>query len=239
MGGASRTWAILCGSQLDVYENRGEAIAGFRREPPRDTGPLANERVLRIRDIRVIGADGSQLGIMQSRQALDLAREQGLDLVLVAPAANPPVAKILDFGHYKYELRKREKEGKRKQQEVKGIKIRPGTAEHDLGFLLKNSRRFLEEGHKVKITCQFRAREITHPEIGRGKLDRMAETLSDIAVVERPPQLDGRLMVMVMVPKPSSKPQGNKKSAEAENEQNGGQALQDHGVGQDHPAPDA
>lgn len=211
------------------------AIAGFRRDAPRDTGPLANERVLRIRDVRVIDSDGSQLGIMQSRQALELAKQQGLDLVLMAPNANPPVAKIIDFGHFKYELRKKERESKKKQQEVKGIKISPRIAEHDINFLLKNARRFLEEGHKVKITCQFKAREITHPEIGRAKLDRMAEALGDIAVVERTPTLDGRLMVMVMYPKPAGKPQGNKKSAEAENEQNGGEAVQDNRNGQDNP----
>jgi translation initiation factor IF-3 len=200
---------------------------------------LANERVLRIRDIRVVGADGSQLGIMQSRQALDLAKSQGLDLVLMAPNANPPVAKIIDFGHYKYELRKKEREGKRKQQEVKGIKISPRIAEHDINFLLKNARRFLTEGHKVKITCQFRAREVTHPEIGRAKLDRMAADLNDIGTVDRPPSLDGKLMVMVMTPRPATKQQGKSKSAEAENKQNSGEALQDHGVGEDNPTPDA
>ncbi len=206
---------------------------------PRDTGPLANERILRIRDIRVIDADGSQLGIMQSRQALDRAKEQGLDLVLVAPAANPPVAKIIDFGHFKYELRKKEKEGKRKQQEVKGIKISPRIAEHDIQFLLKNSRRFLEEGHKVKITCQFRAREVTHPEIGRAKLVRMAEHLSDLGVIDRPPSLDGKLMIMVMTPKPP-KPTGSpKKSAETENKQDSSEAVQDNGNGKDNPTPDA
>lgn len=176
---------------------------------------------------------------MQSRQALDLAKQQGLDLVLLAPNANPPVAKIIDFGHYKYELRKKEREGKKKQQEVKGIKISPRIAEHDINFLLKNARRFLEEGHKVKITCQFRAREVTHPEIGRAKLERMAENLSDIGTVDRPPSLDGKLMVMVMTPRPATKPQGKTKSAETENKQNGSEALQDHGVGEDHPAPDA
>ena len=200
---------------------------------------MANERVLRIRDIRVVGADGSQLGIMQSRQALDLAKSQGLDLVLMAPNANPPVAKIIDFGHYKYELRKKEREGKRKQQEVKGIKISPRIAEHDMGFLTKNARRFLEEGHKVKITCQFRAREVTHPEIGRAKLDRMAESLSDIGTVDRLPTLDGKLMVMVMTPRPATKPQGKKKSAEAEDQQNGVEALQDNRNGEDNPKTDA
>lgn len=200
---------------------------------------MANERVLRFRDIRVVGSDGSQLGIMQSRQALDIARQQGLDLVLVAPNAQPPVAKIIDYGHYKYELRKKEKEGKRKTQDVKGIKISPRIAEHDIQFNVKKARRFLEDGDKVRFVCQFRAREVTHPEIGRGKLDRIAAELEDISSVERPPTLDGKLMAMVLMPKPQAKPQGKKTSAEAENKQNSGEAIQDHGIGEDHPTPDA
>jgi translation initiation factor IF-3 len=200
---------------------------------------LANERVLRFRDLRVVGSDGSQLGIMQSRQALDLAREQGLDLVLVAPAANPPVAKIIDFGHYKYEMRKREREGKKKTQEVKGIKISPRIAEHDLQFNVKKARKFLEDNDKVRFVCQFRAREITHPEIGRAKLDRIAQELEDISQIERPPTLDGKLMAMVLMPKPAAKTQGKQKSAEAENKQNGGEAVQSDGVGENHPATDA
>lgn len=176
---------------------------------------------------------------MQSRQALDIAREQGLDLVLVAPNANPPVAKIIDFGHYKYEIRKKERESKKKQQELKGIKISPRIAEHDINFLLRNARRFLTDGDKVKITCQFKAREVTHPEIGRQKLDRMAKELEDVATVERPPTLDGKLMVMIMLPKPAAKAsQGSKKSAENQNKQDGGEKVQSDRNGQDHPSPE-
>lgn len=153
--------------------------------------------------------------------------------MLVAPNANPPVAKIIDFGHYKYELRKKEREGKKKKQEVKGIKISPRIAEHDMAFMLKNARKFLSEGDKVRISCKFKAREITHPEIGEAKLKRMAADLEDIAVLERIPTLEGKDMVMVLAPKPV-KPTGTKKSAEAENEQNGSEEVQGDGIGEDH-----
>jgi len=192
-----------------------------------------NERVLRFRDVRVIGAEGEQLGIMQSRQALNQARELGLDLVMVSPTAQPPVCKILDYGKYKYQEQKLKSEKKSKQQEVKGIKISPRIAEHDLGFLLKNAIKFLEEGHKVKITCQFRAREITHPELGRKKLEYMAEQAKDLAVVERAPTLDGRLMIMVLTPKPQT---GKPKNAKDQDKQDGGKALQDNGNRKDNPA---
>lgn len=189
--------------------------------------------MLRFRDVRVIGPDGSQAGILQSRQALAMAREHGLDLVMVAPQAVPPVCKIIDYGRYKYETEKREKESKRKTQEVKGIKMRPGTADNDLNTLLKNASRFLLEGHKVKVTCQFRAREVTHPEIGLRKMQAFAEKLGDVGIIERPPSLDGKLMVMILLPKPAS---GGKKHAKDQNEQDGGQAVQDQRDGQD-PAP--
>jgi len=172
--------------------------------------------------VRVIDAEGNQLGILQSRQALNTAKEQGLDLVMVSPTAQPPVCKIIDFGKYKYSMEKQQKEGKRKQQDVKGIKISPRIAEHDIAFLEKNAIRFLEEGHKVKITCMFRAREVTHPEIGRKKLERMAADMADIAVIERPPTMDGRLMIMVLNPKPAT---GKQKNAKAENKQDGSEAV--------------
>lgn len=170
----------------------------------------------------MIDAEGNQLGILQSRQALNTAREQGLDLVMVSPTAQPPVCKIIDFGKFKYLTEKQQKEGKRKQQEVKGIKISPRIAEHDIAFLEKNAIRFLEEGHKVKITCMFRAREVTHPEIGRKKLERMAADMADISVIERPPTMDGRLMIMVLNPKPAT---GKQKNAKAENKQDGSEAV--------------
>jgi len=188
--------------------------------------------VLRFRDIRVIGADGEQLGILQSRQALTMAKEQGLDLVMVAPTAQPPVCRIIDYGKFKYTQGKQTKENKRKTQEVKGIKISPRIAEHDIQTALKKAITFLGEGHKVKITCQFRAREVTHPELGRKKLDAMAEQVKEIAVVERTPSMEGRLMIMILSPKPSH---GAKKHGKTENQQDGGEALQDLGIGQDHP----
>jgi len=194
---------------------------------------LINERCLRFRDVRVIDSGGEQLGILQTRQALNLAKEQGLDLVMVAPNSQPPVVRIIDHGRYKYEMRHKEKEGKKKQQDVKGIKISPRIAEHDLLFQTKKARKFLEDGDKVRVVCQFRAREITHSVLGKNKLDHMAEMLSDIATVERPPALDGRLMTMVMLPKPQ--PAG-KKNAKAENQQDGREAVQSDGDGKDHAA---
>jgi translation initiation factor IF-3 len=181
--------------------------------------------------VRLIGPDGGQVGIVPTREALDLAKRHELDLVLVTATANPPVCRIVDYGRYKYELARREREHKKKQQDVKGIKISPRIAEHDMAFLMRNAIRFLEEGHKVRITCQFRAREVTHPELGRMKLDRMAEEAAHLAVVERPPTLDGKMMTMVLVPKPRPSGKGHGKT---ENQQDGLQAVQGDRVGQDH-----
>ena len=184
----------------------------------------------------MIGAEGEPLGIMQSRQALADAKEMGLDLLMVAPNAVPPVCRIVDYGKYKYETEKREKEGKRKVQDVKGIKLRPGTAENDLNTLLRNARKFLEEGDKVRAVCQFRAREITHPEIGLKQMAKIAERLADVAIVEKTASLDGRQMVMVMIPKPKKSTEGKKKDAENQDTQDGSEAVQDHGNGENHPA---
>ncbi|OJU63482.1 MAG: translation initiation factor IF-3 [Armatimonadetes bacterium 55-13] len=182
-----------------------------------------NQRVLKYRDIRVIGSEGQQLGIMQSRQALQMARDEGLDLVMVSPTAQPPVCKIIDYGKHKYLEGKQGKDKKSKQLDVKGIKISPRIAEHDLTFLVKNAIKFLEEGHKVKVTCMFKAREITHPELGRKKLETFADMVKDLAVVERPPSLDGRLMIMVLNPKPNI---GSKKNAKAEDKQDSSEKVQ-------------
>jgi len=187
---------------------------------------------LRFRDVRVIGADGGQVGILQSRQALNMAREQGLDLVMVSPTAQPPVCKIIDFGKYKYETEKQAKENRKIKQDVKGIKMRPGTARGDLDTLLRKANEFLAEGHKVKVTCQFRAREVTHPEIGLRKMQAFADSLVGVAQMDKTPSLDGRLMTMVLSPKPGSG-QG-KKHAKDQNQQDRRQAVQDHGVGEDH-----
>jgi translation initiation factor IF-3 len=194
---------------------------------------MINERVLRFRDIRVIGPEGEQIGIIQSRPALNMAREQGLDLVLVSATANPPVCRIIDYGRHKYEMDKRERENKKKKTEVKGLKIKPSIAEHDLNTNLKKALGFLAEGDKVRIVCQFRAREITHPEIGRAKLQVFIDKTADVAQVERPPTMEANQMVVVLMPKSGK---GPKKDVKTQDKQDGGEAVQDHGQGKDHPA---
>ena len=170
---------------------------------------------------------------MQSRQALTLAKEEGLDLVMVSPTAQPPVCRIIDYGKHKYLEGKQGKDKKSKQQEVKGIKISPRIAEHDLQTNVAKAIRFLEDGNKVKVTCMFKAREITHPELGKKKLDLFAEACIELGTVERTPTLDGRLMIMVLTPKPNAV---KKKDAKDQNKQDGGQAVQNNGNGKNHAA---
>ena len=181
----------------------------------------------------MIGPEGDQLGIMQSRQALTLAKDEGLDLVMVSPTAQPPVCRIIDYGKHKYLEGKSGKDKKSKQQDVKGIKISPRIAEHDLQTNVGKAIRFLGEGNKVKVTCMFKAREITHPELGKKKLDTFAENVIEYGTVERTPTLDGRLMVMVLMPKPNA---GKKKDAKDQNKQDGGQAVQNHRNGKNNAA---
>jgi translation initiation factor IF-3 len=150
---------------------------------------------------------------------------------MVSPTAQPPVCRIIDYGRHKYLTEKQGKDKKSKQQDVKGIKISPRIAEHDLQTGITKAQRFLGEGHKVKVTCMFKAREITHPELGRKKLDAFAEAVAAISVVERIPTLDGRLMIMVLVPKPAAV---IKKNAKSEDKQNGGEAVQDLRQREDH-----
>jgi len=152
--------------------------------------------------VRVIAPDGKQLGILPVEQALALAEEMGLDLVEVAPQARPPVCRIMDYGKFKYEEQRRQREARKKQHQVqvKEVKMRPGIKEHDFAFKARHARRFLEEGHKVRVTVMFRGRQITHPELGKEVLDRFAEALRDVAKVEQEPQMDARTMVMVLAP---------------------------------------
>ncbi len=159
---------------------------------------------VRVRDVRLIDEEGQPLGILNVRDALALAVEKGLDLIEVAPAAQPPVCKIGDYGKIRYEQGKREREQhkKQKQQEIKGIKMRPVTAEHDFQVRLRHTQKFLEEGDKVKVTIQFKAREITHPEIARKLMDKMVESVGDKAIIEKPPSIEGRMMTMILSPKP-------------------------------------
>jgi translation initiation factor IF-3 len=163
-----------------------------------------NHRI-RVPEVRVIGADGGMLGVLQTHEALRLAQEQGLDLVEVNPKADPPVCKILDFGKYKYEEKKKAAEAKRKQSvvEVKEIKLRPKTDDHDIAFKIKAARRFLESGHKVKITVRFRGREITHPEKAQEQIDLIVPAVEDLANVETRPMMEARAMSVIIAPKPA------------------------------------
>jgi translation initiation factor IF-3 len=161
-----------------------------------------NDRI-RVREVRVIDEEGQQLGIMPPQQAIQMARDRGLDLVEVAPQATPPVCRIIDFGKYLYEQKKRAHEAKKKQVviEVKEIKFRPATDEHDYNFKMKHAQEILKEGNKVKATVRFRGREITHKELGAQLLDRLSEDLADCGIVEFRPRLEGMQMMIILAPK--------------------------------------
>lgn len=161
-----------------------------------------NEEI-RIREVRVTGANGEQLGIMQTKDALKLAEDQHLDLVEVAPKARPPVCKIMDFGKYRYEQQKRDKEARKKQKviTIKEVKLRPNIEQHDFDVKLKNAQRFIEEGNKVKVTVMFRGRELSHPELGTVILNKMSDALGDSVNVERTAKLEGKNMTMILSPK--------------------------------------
>ncbi|WP_088553681.1 translation initiation factor IF-3 [Calderihabitans maritimus] len=161
-----------------------------------------NEEI-RAREVRLIDVEGQQIGIMPLRDALKVAQGKGLDLVEVAPNANPPVCRIMDYGKYKYEQSKKEREARKKQKviNVKEVKLRPSIEEHDFQVKLRNAIRFLKHGDKVKVTIMFRGREISHAELGKELCDRLAEEVKDLASVERPPKVEGRNMVMILMPK--------------------------------------
>ncbi|MEC9442376.1 MAG: translation initiation factor IF-3 [Myxococcota bacterium] len=173
---------------------------GNRRENAgRSDEPRLNGRI-RAPEIRVIDPDGEQLGIMTVDDALEQAERFGLDLVEVAPNARPPVCRIMDYGKYKYQQKKRSSDARKKgaRVELKEIKLRPKTDEHDFMTKLKHARRFLEKNNKVKITIMFRGREITHPEIAREMLERAAVELADVAEVEQSARMEGRNMTMML-----------------------------------------
>ena len=161
--------------------------------------PRINERIQEA-EVRVIGSDGSQLGVMSPETAIERAVEEGLDLVEVAPGSRPPVCRIMDYGRYKYEQKKKSGKGKGHAASLKEIKLRPRTDDHDLDFKLKNARRFLMDGDKVKVTVMYRGREMVHREIGRRQLDRVTEMLGALAAVENPPRMEGRFLSMILVP---------------------------------------
>jgi translation initiation factor IF-3 len=166
--------------------------------------PIRVNHRIRVPEVRVIGADGGMLGVLQTHEALRMAQEQGLDLVEVNPKAEPPVCKILDFGKYKYEEKKKQAQARRNQSvvEIKEIKLRPKTDDHDIAFKVKAARRFIEGGHKVKFTVRFRGREITHPEKAHEQLDIILKAVDDVANIETRPMMEARAMSVVVAPKP-------------------------------------
>ncbi|TSC27808.1 translation initiation factor IF-3 [Corallococcus sp. Z5C101001] len=177
----------------------------IREQRNNSRGPNRDQRTnrrIRAREVRVVGSDGSQLGVMTIEAALERARTEGLDLVEVSPMAKPPVCKIMDYGKFKYEEKKKASDAKRTQVviQLKEVKLRPKTEEHDYEFKVRNTRRFIEEGNKAKVVIQFRGREITHKELGSAILDDVIKDLKDVAVAEQLPRMEGRQMFMILAP---------------------------------------
>ena len=163
---------------------------------------LINEEI-REREVRVIDADGTQLGIMATKDALRIAQEKELDLINIAPQAKPPVCKILDYGKYRFEQAKREKEAKKKQKviEVKEVRLSPNIEDHDMETKARMAVKFLQGGDKVKVSVRFRGRELTRTEVGKVVLDQFVKSIADYAEVEKTPKMEGRSMVMFLMPK--------------------------------------
>ena len=164
---------------------------------------LPINRQIKAKEVQLIGETGEKLGVMSLNEALEKAEDKNLDLVLVAPNANPVVCKIMNYGKYKFEQAKKEKEAKKKQRvlEVKEIRVTPNIEEHDFGFKLKNAKKFLADGNKVRITVRFRGREINNSKAGEVVLNKFIENLEDVATVEKKPKLEGRNMFIILVKK--------------------------------------
>ncbi len=170
--------------------------------PPVKEGPRVN-RDIRVREVQVIDAEGNNLGILQTLDAIRIAEEEGLDLVEVAPNAMPPVCKIMDYGRFRFQEQKKAAEARKKQKiiEIKEIKLRPGIDDHDFQTKMKAAKGFFAEGNKVKFTLRFRGREMAHQNIGMKVLDRVKEVTADYAKVENEPSLEGRQVTMVVAPR--------------------------------------
>ena len=173
-----------------------------RRRPPQDRGPRINHQI-RIRQIRVIDEDNGQLGVLETADALALAVRKGLDLVEIAPNQRPPVCRIMDYGKFKYEEKKKEQASRRKQHQVqvKELRVRPGTGEHDLQTKVKRARDFLEAGDKVLVCCLFRGRQMAHKDVGEQVIMEVVKHLSDVAKIEAPCRQEGRRMVLMLAKK--------------------------------------
>jgi len=170
-----------------------------RRSKPQ--GPRANERIKAL-DVQVIGSNGENLGSMQLSKAIQLAKNESLDLIEISPNTNPPVCKIMDIGKYKYDLQKKANQAKKKQKTVslKEIKLRPGTETHDYNFKIKNAKKFISKGDKVKFTVRFKGREMQHTDLGKELMSKIIEETKDVAKVESQPKFEGKQMVMIIQP---------------------------------------
>ena len=170
-----------------------------RRNKPK--GPRINERI-RVREVQVISSEGSNLGTLETNEAIRKAKEEGLDLIEISPNANPPVCKIIDVGKYRYDLQKKANKAKKKQKiiNLKEIKLRPVTEIHDYNFKIKNAKRFLEKGDKVKFTVRFKGREMQHTNLGNELMDRIINDTSTIGKVEIEPKLEGKQIIMIIQP---------------------------------------
>jgi translation initiation factor IF-3 len=170
-----------------------------RRSKPQ--GPKSNQQIRAI-DVQVIGSDGNNLGILPLKKAIEIAKEEGLDLIEISPNANPPVCKIMDMGKYKYDLQKKTNIAKKKQKIValKEIKMRPGTDVHDYNFKVKNAKKFLVNKDKVKFTVKFKGREMQHINLGRDLMNRIIEDTKDVGKIETHPKFEGRQMIMIIQP---------------------------------------
>ena len=189
--------------RASIWYRRNKTIARrpHNAPPTRDTGPRVNGRI-RSSEIRLIGAEGENIGLVTPERGMELAEQAGLDLVEISPNATPPVCKIMDFGKFKYEQQKREAEARKKQKiiEVKEVKFRPNTDTHDYEVKMRNVYKFLEKGDKVKVTLRFRGREMAHQNLGRELLERVAEDVKEMGKIENMPKMEGRQMIMMIGP---------------------------------------
>jgi translation initiation factor IF-3 len=195
----------LSGNPKNHWKQSGGAGIVLKRKTSRSkkTDRININEEIRAREVRVINPDGSQVGILPIRKALESAVEHGLDLVEISPNADPPVCKIMDYGRYKYEQTKKQQEAKKKATtfQLKEIKVRPKTGEHDLQVKIGHIKKFLTKKDKVKVTVMFRGREITLSSLGRELLERISEETAEMAVIEQSPKFEGRTLVMVLAPK--------------------------------------
>ena len=167
----------------------------------RDRGPRSNNRINAL-EVQVINNDGKNLGVLQTKEAIQIAKDEGLDLIEISPNAKPPVCKIIDVGKYKYDLQKKASKAKKNQKiaTLKELKLRPGTEIHDYNFKIKNAKKFLIKGDKVKFTVRFKGREMQHVQLGRDLMDRIIKDTKDIGKVEVMPKFEGRQMIMIVLP---------------------------------------